>query len=678
MNFKKLAFWTTLFTTAAVPLATAQNPVILQGNYVSNVFGQSNFVLNPNAQTNVANVTNATRPSPAVTPLVATSEFNLSLTAGQFATWTLRAFDSGMKGQNCEARFTYRGFATATTKAELVQNSLVVASLTLTPSTDPRIASINFPCGDLTNLTTFRIAQTTANMTGTNEIGGIYVGLATNQANVAQAEYVGSVKYTQTANCAWSKTGTTTLATMSADSDCPTPTVTGSATTNAGKIAGAEFNLKPGRYQFIATFSFRKEGTNDLSAKAALSDGTTQGGQQLFTISTTTGVTAPMTLIMDVEYTTATTKTIQVLAAPGNTGDTAYIYNDGGGWEFRLYAYRFPTSSELVVTPERQNVWGGVVHRTVNQQIRQGQAASATFYEFNQASWNIPANLRGKAAVTTTNSGNDLGFSIPNLPVGSYRIDVSGLIQADTNGATTAGANVHCNFRIYETTTTTEVSKQSHRDQVVSAGTVIRDWTNSFSGIFTNTSVATRNFRLEAAKFADATSGNVGACQAYSNSSGIETQLTITITPLDQPSNSALYVQGPVQGSNTNTAIPTNSIGGKVIDASLAKTTTGLGTWQVASGNFGTPPAGSYLMIMNSVGTQTAGLTGTGSIINESGSSVTPVVCQLNSVNGSAVDTVYGRVCYYTTDGTKTLYAWAQVTGANTTVTTGLILVRLN
>jgi len=82
MNFKKLAFWTTLFTTAAVPLATAQNPVILQGNYVSNVFGQSNFVLNPNAQTNVANVTNATRPSPAVTPLVATSEFNLSLTAG--------------------------------------------------------------------------------------------------------------------------------------------------------------------------------------------------------------------------------------------------------------------------------------------------------------------------------------------------------------------------------------------------------------------------------------------------------------------------------------------------------------------------------------------------------------------------------------------------------------------
>ena len=184
-----------------VGTAVAQNPTILQGNYITNVFGQSNFVLNPNAQTSIANVTNATRS--ITTPLVATSEFTLNLTNGQFATWTLRAFDSGMKGQNCEARFTYRGFATATTKAELVQNSLVVASLTLTPSTDPRIASINFPCGDLVNATTFRIAQTTANMTTVtpNEIGGIYVGLATNQANVAQAELVGTWKMAGASAC---------------------------------------------------------------------------------------------------------------------------------------------------------------------------------------------------------------------------------------------------------------------------------------------------------------------------------------------------------------------------------------------------------------------------------------------------------------------------------------------
>ena len=174
MNFRKLLTYLTVGTAAVIPFAGAQNPTILQGSYISNVFGNSNFVLNPNAQTNVANVTNATRS--IATPLVATSEFNLNLTSGTFATWTLRAFDAGMKGQNCEARFSYRGFATATSTAQIVQNSLVVAQLVLTPSTDPRIASINFPCGDLANATTFRIAQTTANMTTVtpNEIGQKY------------------------------------------------------------------------------------------------------------------------------------------------------------------------------------------------------------------------------------------------------------------------------------------------------------------------------------------------------------------------------------------------------------------------------------------------------------------------------------------------------------------------
>ena len=130
MNFKKLAFWTTLFTTAAVPLATAQNPVILQGNYVSNVFGQSNFILNPNAQTNIANVTvsNATVTRSTTTPLVATTEFNITTsTATGYADWATRTFDQGMKNQNCEARFTYRGFSVGSTTVQIRQGSNTVA-----------------------------------------------------------------------------------------------------------------------------------------------------------------------------------------------------------------------------------------------------------------------------------------------------------------------------------------------------------------------------------------------------------------------------------------------------------------------------------------------------------------------------------------------------------------------
>ena len=100
-------------------VASAQTPTILQGDYISNVFGNSNFILNPNAQTSncttsgtitCANVTvtNASITRVTTTPLVARTEFNVAITsANGTATWATRAFDAGMKGQNCEARFSY-------------------------------------------------------------------------------------------------------------------------------------------------------------------------------------------------------------------------------------------------------------------------------------------------------------------------------------------------------------------------------------------------------------------------------------------------------------------------------------------------------------------------------------------------------------------------------------------
>jgi len=193
MNFRKLLTYLAVGTAAVIPFAGAQNPTILQGNYISNVFGQSNFILNPNAQTNVANVTvsSATVTRSTTTPLVATTEFNITTsTATGYADWATRTFDAGMKNQNCEARFTYRGFSVGSTTVQIRQGSNTVAQLTLTASTDPRIASINFPCGDLSAATTLRVQQATASLTGTNELSGLYLGLATNQANVAQAQTI--------------------------------------------------------------------------------------------------------------------------------------------------------------------------------------------------------------------------------------------------------------------------------------------------------------------------------------------------------------------------------------------------------------------------------------------------------------------------------------------------------
>jgi len=559
MHFRKIATWLTLSATAATPLAIAQNPTILQGNYISNVFGNSNFVLNPNAQTNVANVTNATRST--TTPLVATSEFNLSLASGANATWTLRAFDAGMKGQNCEARFSYRGFATATTKAELVQNSLVVASLTLTPTTDPRIASINFPCGDLAHLTTFRIAQTTAAMTGTNEIGGVYVGLATNMANVAQAEFVGSLSYQDNGACQWGRAGTgATFGNFAADTDCPINQVTG-VCADAGKIPGMTCNLnKPGRYEVIVQQRSRQSGVSAATNLYRIHDGTTGGPTSvMYQAPLIAGYDAiqTQTLTASFEYTTAATKTFQVQASTG-VGNTSYIYGNETNpvWEMKIY--RFPLSSELVVKPETQNVFGGVVYTNQTQSLFSGTAEPTAFSPYTNATWNQPTLLKGKASVTTTNSGNDLGFSVANLPVGNYKLDVSGLLNSSVGAGTTTGTATICNFKLVETTTSTDIARQAHQDQQygTSVGNESRNYVNAFTGIFTNTSLATRNFRLEAQKHFDTTTGNIGGCQAFSAiSAGNNSNIAIIITPLDQPSNSALYVEGPVKAAATGAAI---------------------------------------------------------------------------------------------------------------------------
>jgi hypothetical protein len=531
-----------------VGTAVAQNPTILQGNYITNVFGQSNFVLNPNARTDVLNVTNATRST--TTPLVATSEFNLSLTSGTNATWTLRAFDQGMKGQNCEARFSYRGFATATTKAELVQNSLVVASLTLTPSTDPRIASINFPCGDITNLTTFRIAQTTANMTGTNEIGGIYVGLATNQANVAQAEMVVSAYATATQSLTASTYNTLVYGTELKDAYAEFDPATGVFTAK-----------RAGDYQTTVTFSTFDSNSCTVNTNNALiivknNNLVDVGNSQVdkYTESTSSiqrsmTVTKIMTLAVG-----DTIRSAYYPCANTTKSSTSYLNN--------IQISRFPTSSELVVTPERQNTWGGVVYTGQNQSLFAGTAEPTAFTPFNNATWNQPTLLKGKAAVTTTNSGNDLGFSIPNLPVGQYKVEISGLLN--TEATTTNGVIATCNFKIVETTTSTDVAKQANEVKVPALGLPTRDWTNAFSGVFNNTSVATRNFRLEASKFADNDASNNSGCQAYSNTgttSALNTNITFLLTPLDQPSNSALYVQGPVLGAQTGATIGAGYVG---------------------------------------------------------------------------------------------------------------------
>jgi len=562
MHFRKIATWLTLSATAATPLAIAQNPTILQGNYISNVFGNSNFVLNPNAQTNVANVTNATR-SPT-TPLVATSEFNLSLAIGANATWTLRAFDQGMKGQNCEARFSYRGFATATTKAELVQNSLVVASLTLTPTTDPRIASINFPCGDLAHLTTFRIAQTTAAMTGTNEIGGVYVGLATNMANVAQAEMVGGGEWTAVS---WfTRPANVTQATYT-----PFTTGIGNYTTGAviGKATSAGSDttvtfpyLPAGEYQVVTNLSLvllNQAQTGECKYSIQEIDSNTYNGQTFSGNIWTSGtIYTPSSMLTGrFNFTAGGQRRFRIVSLNQASGavSACSAITDTTSNKAGIYVYRFPSSSELVVKPETQNVFGGVVW---SGNIDISTIGVTTNTIINTTSFGTPTPF-GKAAIASTSCGltaNDIGVCMENVPPGTYEVTTS-LEQGAVFSFGTAGATA-CSARIHVSGTSfSDTSVASAFTEVGTAGQT--DWVTLSSGIVTISSFQPKlSLVLKQSK----NTGN-GRCLIRSSANGTTypARPTITFKPLDQPSNSALYVEGPVKAAATGAAIASGYVG---------------------------------------------------------------------------------------------------------------------
>jgi hypothetical protein len=540
MNFRKLLTYLAVGTAAVIPFAGAQNPTILQGNYVSNVFGQSNFILNPNAQTNTANVTvsNATVTRSTTTPLVATTEFTITTsTATGYADWATRTFDAGMKNQNCEARFTYRGFSVGSTTVQIRQGSNTVAQLTLTASTDPRIASINFPCGDLSSATTLRVQQATASLTGTNELSGLYLGLATNQANVAQAEFVGSLVWpnssavtniTATSFTAFSNIGTT-------------PTVLGNVAASGTAPKVTISNLKPGNYRIIISgMNFCFNGIVDSTCVYRLTDGTTAFGSEIgvrtiSALSAAGGIQGQTqnTFTFDFQYTGAVTSKTFQLEAKVVSGGEARIETGSTYGGYQISVYRFPTSSELVVTPERQNTFGEISGTGVDP-----TTTSSTYV--TPAGFTLYTN--GKCLADGTN----LACKISTLPPGSYKVDVS-----VPYFAVAGTAQQNCQVQIKDN----KGSVDAPTAQATTQGGSQVDGISSVSRTFHYTSIQTDViFSFQHKQV----SGTGGSCGVYTSGSRY---FVMNVTPLNQPSNSALYVQGPVLGAQTGAAIPAGYVG---------------------------------------------------------------------------------------------------------------------
>lgn len=160
-------------------LSIAQNsPTLDLGNS-----GTKNYAKNPYGLTGKSGVTassSSTLTINTTAPLYGKQDFAIDATASaQTYTWTVNTFDRTLKGQNCEAKFTFSGDASLYIAYVKQSTTKVAPDLNLTNESNSKSASINFPCGDLSLATTFVIESTGASA-ALIKVSGVYVGLNTN------------------------------------------------------------------------------------------------------------------------------------------------------------------------------------------------------------------------------------------------------------------------------------------------------------------------------------------------------------------------------------------------------------------------------------------------------------------------------------------------------------------
>lgn len=445
-----------LLTILIVGSAVAQNPTILQGNYITNVFGNANFVKNPNAlvvgsstttnpfvTTNAATITRVT-----TTPLIATSKFTMTTsTNAGYADWEFRAFDAGMKYQICELRFMYKGFSVGTTTAQVISGaSTVIASQVLNPATDPQTVSIVFNCGDLSQTTKFRLQQSGSILTGTNEIGAIYAGLATNMSVIAQATKVGGWDNVSCSQEAQLTTGTA-WATPNVAGVC-TGTAVGSASSALSNLNTLTFTftgLLPGEYLLLMPAYVYTQAVANARCDGRIRETTLNyvDGQNAFSSYQSTAPTqfGSIGQINQFKFTNTVTATrtfqIEFWRQSGNaTCLGGFIGQSGGVNSYQnVSLYRFPTASEQVLTPNITSTWGAIKYSGVSDFTGTSTTAGTNVTNTNFGT----ATLFGKADLPGANCGlatSTFGFCMYNVPPGTYKIGGNvevGVLEAGTD-----------------------------------------------------------------------------------------------------------------------------------------------------------------------------------------------------------------------------------------------------
>lgn len=358
--------------------------------------------------------------------------------AGEFFRNTTQTLPQGLYGKNCIVRFRYNGGGTSDIYYRVTDGTNTLAGYTST-STQFKITTaasnwtdsldLTFPCPSSGGL---RLEFESAGNAAALSVDDIYIGENFKVGSVAQAELVGTLKYAGTPFCTWeSGYGTGGAFTnYNADTDCPTPSTTGSLVYAGTKIPAATMNnVKPGRYMVVVSGNPYIDGAT-TSCRWAIGDGTTNagivGGYGMSTASSPMGA-----MSASFEYATAQSSiTWQIKAVRTSGASDCEVYNSEtttNSLEFQVY--RFPLTSETAVSANVPYQGGTLTY------------AGTTNCSWSTSSSSYTALSADTDCATPTVTGNltAAGTKIPgavaaSLEAGSYAVLISGLYSMNTSG----------------------------------------------------------------------------------------------------------------------------------------------------------------------------------------------------------------------------------------------------
>lgn len=451
-----------------------------------------------------------------------------SSSASQTLTSTAVTLPSGFYGKNGVASCAIKGAAAVTHTIQAYDGTNILASQTITSSTTAFArSSVNFimPSSGSISLRIVSVASNEASIS----VDDCFLGLAEgfNIGDVSQATLVGTLKYAATNNCQWSGSSGS-FANFSADTDCPSASVTGNASAPGTKIPAIVLNnLPPGKY--LVNFQGKVYSSAALGACSyRLSDGTNVSGNSASYLGSagTAGPISALALSGVFDYSVAQSSvTIQAQQMLYSGGGSCNINNDvTSSGDFEVQVFRFPSATEQAYRPESQDQYGSLTYAAASNCSWVTSSGSYT-----NLSADTDCSTPTVSGVVSAPGTKIPGFVVNNLPAGKYLVTAQGKIQNDGSGNA-------CYFRLHDGT-----NASGYGGVYESTGTIKSPM--QLAGVFTySSSQSSLTIQIQGAE-----SGN--DCYIENNQAGLDL-LQFQIIPIQQNIPAPLLV-GSVTSSST-------------------------------------------------------------------------------------------------------------------------------